>query len=59
MQAFPFAAWGNVSGAKLDPEEVIKRERWDVGYAVRTKNPRHLAKARGCKIMKSRRIGVR
>ena len=53
LQAFPFAAWGGVSGAKLAPEEVVKARKVDVGNAERkpvwATFSRHVAKVKGWK----------
>ena len=32
LQALPFAAWGDVSGARLDPEEVAKARTVEIDY---------------------------
>ena len=57
LQAFPFAAWGDISGAALDPHEVSKARRLEIEYAekkpVWTKMARHVAKADGWEIIKS------
>ena len=54
MQAFPFSAGGDVSGARLDAEEVIKARKIENGYAekkpVWAKIPRHVARSKGGKI---------
>ena len=51
LQAFPFSAWDDVTGTKLDPAEVIKSRKVEIGYAekkpVWTKIPRHVAKSKG------------
>ena len=33
LQAFPFPAWGDVAGAKLDPDVVVKARKVEIGYA--------------------------
>ena len=62
LQAFPFSAWGDVTGTKLDPAEVIKARKIESGYAekkpVLAKILRHVAKSKGWKIIKSRWIDV-
>ena len=62
LQAFPFSAWDDVTGTKLDPAEVIKARTVEFGYAekklVWTKIPRHAARSKGWNIIKSRWIDV-
>ena len=62
LQAFPFAPWDDVSGAKLDPREVMKAREVEIEYAekkpVWQNVPRRLAKKSGCEIIKSRWIGI-
>ena len=56
LPTFPFSAWDDVSGGKLDPAEVI-----EIGYAekepVWVKIPRRVAKSKGWEIQ-SRWIDV-
>lgn len=51
-----------MAGTKLDPEEVVKAREVEIGYAdnksVWVKIPRHVAKSKGWKIIKSRWIDV-
>ena len=62
MQAFPFAAWGDIRGAMLDPHEVSKARKVEIDYAgkkpVWSKMPREVAKANGWKIIKPRWIDI-
>ena len=62
LQAFPFSAWDDVAGTKLGPEEVVKARKVEIGYAekkpVWVKIPRHVAKSKGWKIIKSRSVDV-
>ena len=48
VQALPFSTWGDVAGAKLDPDEVPKARKVQFGYAekkpVWVKIPRRVAK---------------
>ena len=59
LNAFPFAAWGDISGAKLDPNKVVEAQKVEIGYVekkrpVWDKIPRWLAKTNVWKIIKSR-----
>ena len=51
LQDFPFSAWDDVAGTKLDLAEVIKARKIEIGYAekkpVWIKNSRHAAKSKG------------
>ena len=62
MRPFPLSAWGDVIGTKLDPAEVIKARKIEIGYAERKpvwfKVPRHVAKSKRWKIKKRRWIDV-
>ena len=62
FQAFPFAAWDDISAAPLDPEKVIYVKKIEIGYAERKpvwkKIPRKMAKEKGWKVMKSRWIDI-
>ena len=33
LRAFPFAAWDDISGAKLDPAKVVEAREVEIGYA--------------------------
>ena len=58
LQMFPLAAWDDVSAAPLDPAKVKAARRLEITCAekkpVWEKIPRHLAKQKGWKIVKSR-----
>ena len=62
LHAFPFAAWGDVSGAQLDPNKVVEARKVEIGYAekkpVWQKVARWLAKQKGWKVIKSRWIDM-
>ena len=62
MQAFPLAAWDDISAAPLDPEMVKAARRLEIKYAeqkpVWVKIPRSTAKKNGWKIVKSRWIDI-
>ena len=62
LNAFPFAAWGDISGAKLNPSEVAEARRVEISYAekkpVWNAIPRWLAKTNGWEIIKSRWIDI-
>ena len=62
LQAFPLAAWDDISAAPLDPLKVIEARKVEIGYAqnkpVWKKIPRWQAKEKGWKIIKSRWIDI-
>ena len=62
LQHFPFAAWGDISSAPLDPVKVTVARRLEIQYAekkpVWQKIQRSLVKERGLKIVKSRWIDI-
>ena len=62
LQAFPFAAWDDVSAAPLDPTKVVAARKLEITYAekkpVWKKIPRSQAKARGWKVIRSRWIDI-
>ncbi len=51
LQAFPFAAWGDISSAPLKPEKVVEASKLGISYAenkpVWKKIPRSIAKEKG------------
>ena len=57
LQAFPLAAWDDISSAPLDPEKVIAARKLEIVFAekkpVWEKTPRKLAKDKGWKIVRS------
>ena len=58
LHAFPFAAWGDVSGAQLDPNNVVETRKVEIGYAEKKPAPGWLAKQKGWKVIKSRWIDI-
>ena len=62
LQAFPFAAWDDISAAPLNPEKVVEARKLEISYAekkpVWRKVARSEAKERGWKIIKSRWIDI-
>ena len=62
MQAFPFAAWGDISAAPLGPLKVVTARKLEISYAekkpVWEKIQRWKAKEQGWKIIKSRWIDI-
>ena len=62
MQAFPYAAWGDISAAPLDLVEVSAARKLEIEYAekkpVWKKMPKWEAKAKGWNIVKSRWIDI-
>jgi len=62
LQAFPLAAWDDISAAPLDPEMAKAARRLEIAYAekkpVCEKIPRRLAKERGWEIVRSRWIDI-
>ena len=62
LQSFPFAAWGDVSAAPLNPERVVEARKLVIEYAnkkpVWHKISRKQAKEMGWKIVKSRWIDI-
>ena len=62
LQAFPFAAWDDISAAPLDPKKVTAARKLEIDYAERKpvwqKIPRRTAKEQGWKIIKSRWIDI-
>ena len=62
LQVFPFAAWGDISSAPLNPEKVVEARKLEIDYAekkpVWKKIPRSMAKEKGWKIIKSRWIEI-
>ena len=62
LQAFPNAAWGDISAAPLDPAEVTAARKLEIQYAEKKpawkKILRSLAKAKGWKIVTPRWIDI-
>ena len=62
LQAFPFAAWDDISSAPLNPEKIVEARKLEISYAekkpVWKKIPRSEAKAKGWKVIKSRWIDI-
>ena len=62
LQAFPYAAWDDISAAPLDPVKVTAARKLEIQYAeqkpVWKKILRSVAKAKGWKIVKSRWIDI-
>ena len=62
LQAFPYAAWDDISAAPLDPVKVTAARELEISYAekkpVWRKVPRWQAKEQGWKIIKSRWIDI-
>ena len=62
LQAYPLAAWDDVSMSKLEPEKVIATRKLEIEYAnkmkVWKKIPRRMAKERGWRIIKSRWLDI-
>ena len=62
LQAFPLAAWDDISAAPLDPEMVRAARKLEIKYAeqkpVWVKIPRATTKQNGWKIVKSRWIDI-
>ena len=62
LQAFPFAAWDDISAAPLDPGKVVEAGKLEIAYAekkpVWKKILRSTAKEKGWKIIKSRWIDI-
>ena len=62
LHAFPYAAWGDISAAPLDPVKVTAARKLEIEYAekkpVWKKIPRWEAKAKGWKIVKPRWIDI-
>ena len=55
LRSFPFAAWGDISGAPLDPQKVVEARKLEIEYATKKpvwhKAPRQRAKAMGWKVI--------
>lgn len=62
LQAFPLAAWDDISSVPLDPEKVIAARKLEIAYVeakpVWEKISRKLAKEQGWKIVRSRWIDI-
>ena len=62
LQAFPFAAWDDISAAPLDPGKVVEARKLEIAYAekkpVWKKILRSTAKEKGWKIIKLRWIDI-
>ena len=62
LQAFPYAAWDDISAAPLDPVKVTAARKLEIQYAEKKpawkKILRSLAKAKGWKIVRSRWIYI-
>lgn len=58
MQAFPYAAWDDVSAAPLDPVKVTVARKLDINYAENKPVWKKMAKEKGWEIIKPRRIDI-
>ena len=58
LQAFPFVAWEDIRGGKLDPETVTRLRKAAEMKPFWKTIPRHVATNNGLEIIKSRLIDV-